>query len=140
MVQEFEIFENRKLIRVVKTLKELEKYLKERKSQLEEEDYTNIEATYAYVVYLNYKKQKMVFLTYRSWYGLFDCKKKKIYEGDVLANDDCCNIYIDEVYRKDGFFNILDNETTRNLTLEETQSYIKKHKIKVVKSVFDTLG
>ena len=86
-VDVFEIFENGKKIKEVKSWEALENYESKRFNALEKQGYKQLEKSSAgYTVYVNYQTQQCVFYAYRIWNGLYDCEGKRIYDGDRLED------------------------------------------------------
>ena len=96
---EYEVYVDGKLLRVVKGHKRFENYLEHYKEMMYNKGYTIVEEYVGhFIIFVNRSKMKCQFLAYRNWLGISDKKGNKIYYGDYLE-DECgnsvmfCNCY-----------------------------------------------
>lgn len=93
---EYEVYVDGKLLRVVKGHKRFENYLEHYKEMMYNKGYTIVEEYVGhFIVFVNRSKMKCQFLAYRNWIGLRDKNGDKIYYGDYLENEDgeSCGFY-----------------------------------------------
>lgn len=137
---EFEIYSNRKLIKVCKGWKSFEKYIDNYLAKLRKNGYSILrESMGNYYVLVNYKKQDCIFLAHRQWIGLYDCKGNKIYHDDVLRNKEGYSVDIIPAYSmcKHNQYRINERWVSDCVIFNDTD-FIKEEGIKVTKSVFET--
>lgn len=84
----YETYVNGEPGRLVTGHKTFEKWLERYKERMSKKGYTIIKESHVgYIIFVNYEKQKSLFLSWRNWLGIYDCNGEKIYDGDFLETE-----------------------------------------------------
>lgn len=99
---EYEVYVDGKLLRLVTGHKTFENFLERYKNRMYKKGYTIVEEySCHYIIFVNYKEQKCQFLAWRNWIGICDMNGDKIYYGDYLENENGESV---------GFYNYLNED------------------------------